>query len=148
MKIYIASSWKHKHGVVMLTQLLRDKGHEVLSWIENSGMEPSDDFEKWVKSVKAGECFKFDTVSASNCDVLIYYGNAGKDAAAETGIAYANGCLILGLYSKGEDFGLMRRLINYWFNSVFDLINELDKIYTSNEIYSNKNTRAFNRSRI
>jgi len=36
MKIYIASSWKNQHGVEMLTALLREKGHVVVSWVENN----------------------------------------------------------------------------------------------------------------
>jgi hypothetical protein len=36
MKIYIASSWKNQHAVEMLTALLRDRGHEVLSFVENN----------------------------------------------------------------------------------------------------------------
>lgn len=35
-KIYIAASWKHEHAVEMLTALLRQKGHEVLSFVENN----------------------------------------------------------------------------------------------------------------
>ena len=36
MKIYIASSWKNQHAVEMMTDMLRDKGHSVLSFVENN----------------------------------------------------------------------------------------------------------------
>lgn len=36
MNIYIASSWKNQHAVEMMTALLREKGHTVLSFIENN----------------------------------------------------------------------------------------------------------------
>ena len=34
MKIYIASSWKNQHAVEMLTDILRYKGHDVVSFVE------------------------------------------------------------------------------------------------------------------
>jgi hypothetical protein len=37
MKIYIAASWKHQHAVEMLTVLLRERNHEVLSFVEKEG---------------------------------------------------------------------------------------------------------------
>src|SRR5574343_86553 len=88
MKIYIASSWKNQHGVEMLTKLLRDQGHEVISWVENNygeghGANKPINFEEWVKTEKADNSFYFDTEGARNCDIFIYYGPAGKDAAAE-----------------------------------------------------------------
>lgn len=36
MNIYIASSWKNQHSVEMLTALLREKGHTVLSFVEKN----------------------------------------------------------------------------------------------------------------
>lgn len=39
MKIYIASSWKNQHGVEMLTKLLREKNHTVVSLNEIENYE-------------------------------------------------------------------------------------------------------------
>jgi hypothetical protein len=116
MKVYIAASWKHKHAVEMLTDMLRDKGHEVLSFIENSNEEGSADlpFEEWVETEKAEQSFQYDTQSAMDADVVIYVGPSGKDAAAECGIAYACCKPIIGLSGKGEDFGLMRKMFTWW----------------------------------
>lgn len=36
MKIYIASSWKNQHAVEMLTDRLREIGHEVISFVEKA----------------------------------------------------------------------------------------------------------------
>jgi hypothetical protein len=136
MKIYIASSWKNQHAVEMLTALLREADHEVISWIENNyGENPNNsgnsqakkfDFEEWVNSPEADQSFAFDTIGAATCDLLIYVGPAGKDAAAEVGIAYARNIRIIGLWSKGEDFGLMRKMFHKWFERYTDLLIEVD----------------------
>lgn len=123
MKIYIASSWRHEHGVTMLTDLLRKEGHEVISWIENNygegyGAEKSMPFEEWMKTDSADKSFQFDTNGAMTSELIIYYGNGGKDAAAEVGMAYASGLPIIGLYQKGEDFGLMRKMMVSWVSSI------------------------------
>lgn len=118
MKIYIASSWKHKHGVEMLTTLLRDAGHEVISWIENCSHEGAEGFVfwDWFKTDEADECFMFDIQGAMTSDLVIYYGNAGKDACIEIGAAYGSGVEVIGLHSKGEDMGLMSKIISHWFS--------------------------------
>lgn len=133
MKIYIASSWKNQHGVEMLTRILRLEGNEVVSWIENNYEEKHApnlkfDFEKWVNSNESNKSFKFDTQGAMTCDLLIYYGQAGKDAAAECGMAYAKGVPMIALWSKGEDFGLMRKMFNAWFSSHIEILDFIKQL--------------------
>jgi hypothetical protein len=131
MKIYIASSWKNQHAVEMLTQLLRDRGHQVVSFVENNYGEGHNhvtkkfDFETWVGTPDAEQSFKFDTDGATKSDLVIYIGPSGKDAAAEVGAAWASGVPILGLYAKGEDFGLMRKMIHKWYCRYSDLLVEI-----------------------
>lgn len=119
MTIYIASSWKNQHAVEMLTALLRAKGHTVISWIENNYGELATikelSFESWVNSEAADKSFSFDTNGAMNSDLVIYVAPSGKDACAEVGMAYAKGVTIIGLYAKGEDLGLMRKIMIMWF---------------------------------
>lgn len=119
MKIYIASSWKNQHAVEMLTALLRERGHEVFSFVENNYGEGHAankpmDFEEWVQTDKAVKSFKYDTESAMGADLVIYIAPSGKDAAAECGMAYAKGVPMVALYAKGEDFGLMRKMFAEW----------------------------------
>lgn len=137
MNIYIAASWKHQHAVEMLTHLLRERGHIIFSFVENNYEEDhapgpdSFDFEKWVNTENAYKCFEYDTTSARDCDVCIYLAPSGKDAAAEVGIAFANKKYIIGLWAKGEDFGLMRKMITTWcrrYEEVIALINRLHKV--------------------
>lgn len=141
MKIYIASSWKNQHAVEMLTALLRECKHEVASFVENEhnqGCKNSESFysengekipfDKWIYSENGSKSFTFDTENAANCDLCIYISPSGKDAAAEVGISYGNNKPIIGLYAKGEDFGLMRRLVMNWFNNYRDLLANVELI--------------------
>lgn len=135
MTIYIASSWKNQHGVEMLTAILREKGHTVISWIENNYGEDHNhvtkkfDFETWVNSDEAVQSFEFDTNGATTSDLVIYYAPSGKDACAEMGAAWAAGVPILGLYAKGEYLGLMRKMVSKWFSRYTDLLQEVERIY-------------------
>ena len=132
MKIYIAASWKHQHAVEMLTAILREKGHVVLSFVENNHGEhlKSKDgkrlgFEEWIQTEEADQSFDYDTIGATRSHLVIYIGPSGKDAAAEVGAAWAAGVEILGLHAKGEDFGLMRKMI-YWFDNYRKLLEAVD----------------------
>jgi hypothetical protein len=128
MKIYIASSWRNQHAVELLTEKLRGTGHTVLSFIENnygeghSARKPMN-FEVWVKTSAADHAFEYDTTGATTADLVIYVGPSGKDAAAELGMAWAKGTPIFGLWAKGEDFGLMRKMITFWHDRYPDLLD-------------------------
>jgi len=127
MNIYIASSWKNQHAVEMLTARLRHLGHKVKSFVENDNFEHERNipFDDWVWSVEGSESFEFDTDGCRNSDLVIYIGPSGCDAWAEVGAAWAVGTVIFGLISKGEQIGLMRRMVT-WFKSVDELINSIE----------------------
>lgn len=137
MKIYIASSWKNQHAVEMLTALLREKGHEIVSWVENNYGETHNhvtkkfSFEEWVNSDEADQSFEFDTQGATQSNLVIYLGPAGKDACAELGAAWASGVPIIGLYAKGEDLGLMRKMVNRWYDRYTDVIDAVQEMELS-----------------
>ncbi len=120
----------------MLTSLLRDQGHTVSSWVENNYGEDHNhvtkkfDFETWVNSAEAQQSFDFDTHGATQSDLVIYYGPAGKDACAELGAAWASNCIIIGLYAKGEDLGLMRKMVPTWYHRYTDLL-EATRVWVS-----------------
>ena len=133
MKVYIAASWKHQHAVTMLTDLLRAMEIDVLSFVENNhgeqkGHAAYDErgkpmpFDEWVWSERGRKSFEYDTDGATKTDLVIYLGPSGKDAAAEIGAAWAVGTPVLGLHAKGEDFGLMRRMIE-WYENVPSLLD-------------------------
>lgn len=135
MKIYIASSWKNQHAVEMLTALLREQGHTVLSFVENQHGEMDSyhavedgkklSFEDWILTERAARSFIYDSEGAMYSDLVIYISPSGKDAAAEVGMAYAKGVPIIGLYAKGEDFGLMRKMFSKWFDNFRDLLEDI-----------------------
>lgn len=134
MKVYIASSWKNEHAVWMLAGLLRQRGHEVLSFVENCGREEHNakgkrmDFDKWVWSDEGAEKFVYDFGGAVNSDLVVYIGPSGTDAWAEVGAAYARGAgRIFGLWAKGEPAGLMRRMVE-WHKSVAELLEAVDEM--------------------
>jgi hypothetical protein len=136
MKIYIASSWKNQHAVMMMTEILRNLGHEVLSFVENNhgeqdGHKATEEgkpmgLDEWVWSIRGEKSFKYDTEAAMESDAVIYIGPSGCDAWAECGCAYARGVPIFALQSKGEQVGLMRRLAR-WFSTYPDLLTALDE---------------------
>jgi len=113
-----------------MTAILRSRGHCVLSFIEAAtSAEPgagSGDVEAWIASEDGEQKFKYDTTSAMTCDVLVYIGPAGTDAWAEIGAAWAHGIPILGLVAKGEQAGLMRRMVNSWFATYSALIEFME----------------------
>src|SRR6188768_3835026 len=126
MKIYIASSWKNQHAVEMFTALLRESGHEVLSFVENNrGENPNSSanekvfekpvpFEEWLTTEDAQRSFVYDTSGAMQSDLVIYISPSGTDAWAEVGAAYASKVPIFGLWAKGEQVGLMRKMVHVW----------------------------------
>ena len=112
---------------------MKEREYEVLSFVENSysegyasGDEPFD-FEKWMQTERANKSFDYDSQGAMTCNLLIYISPSGKDAAAECGMCYGqrfSGKTIpmYALYAKGEDFGLMRKMFDRWFDNYLDLI--------------------------
>jgi len=116
----------------MLTDLLRDAGHQVISFVEKAvndegRTEIKFDFVKWINSKDGDEKFIYDYQGATGTDLVIYVGPSGTDAWAEIGAAYASGIKILGLWAKGEPAGLMRKMVK-WFVDYRDLLMEVRKI--------------------
>jgi hypothetical protein len=137
MKIYIASSWKNQHAVEMLTDRLREEGHTILSFVENNhgeghGAEKPIPFEEWVLTDKASQSFEYDTNGATKSDLVVYISPSGTDAWAEIGAAWASGVPVLGLWAKGEQAGLMRRMVEWHhnFRSLLDTVNDYHKAKT------------------
>lgn len=133
MRIYIASSWRNQHAVEMLAERLADDGHDVVSFIaearrtEGNNVVAALDVEDRIMSPEGERRFRYDLDGACRSDVVIYLGPSGTDAWAEVGAAYACGVPILGLWAKGEQAGLMRRMVTRWFTDYRELLNHLAK---------------------
>lgn len=140
MKIYIASSWKNQHAVQMLTHLLRQDGFEVLSFVENNhgeqkGHAACDEtglpipFDEWVESERGQRSFEYDTNGATGADLVVYIGPSGTDAWAEVGAAWGVGVPIFGLWAKGEQSGLMRKMMAAWFDDWAELLASIKELW-------------------
>ncbi len=131
MKIYIAASWKHQHAVEMLTNLLEERGHTILSWLREGRPEEAflskKDLDAFIYSEVGQGVFNFCVTSVKSADLIIYVGPSGCDAWAEIGMAYGMGKPIFGLLAKSEDVGMMRHMIIEWFKSVNSLLENVDK---------------------
>jgi len=138
MTIYIASSWRNQHGVEMLTWFLREAGHKVVSFVEIETKDQHLPFEEWINSDGAQQCFHYDVSGATESDLVIYYGNSGKDACAEMGAAWAKGIPILGLWAKGEDMGLMRFMVTRWYTDYNELLKAVSEYAESCVFNKNK----------
>jgi len=133
MKIYIASSWKNQHAVEMLTGILRVFGHEVVSFVERAVTDEGRgnlafDVDKWIESDDGLDKFKFDLKGATTSDLVVYIGPSGTDAWAEVGAAWMARVPILGLWAKGENAGLMRRMMTGWYNNFQDLLDVIQDL--------------------
>lgn len=134
MKIYIASSWKNQHAVEMLTDSLEATGHEVASFVRQAA-NPEHlvrsgklDVEEWICSADGAAKFHYDTEGATKSDLVIYIGPSGTDAWAEVGAAWASGVLVLGLWAKGEQAGLMRHMVAAWHRDYRHLLRVVREI--------------------
>jgi len=150
-KVYIAASWKHEHAVRMLTDLLRDIGLEVLSFVENKlgkqdgyeALTPGGvkiDFDEWVYSERGEDSFYFDTNGATTADLVIYIGPSGTDAWAEVGAAWGAGQTIIGLWAKGEPAGLMRRMMVAWYTDHRTMLAAIKEMWSAEIGESNMKT--------
>ena len=133
MKIYIASSWKNQHAVEMMTRLLRERGHEVVSFVEKAIDDEGRtgvrrDLDKWIESEAGEDKFVFDLQAATQSDCVVYIGPSGIDAWAEIGAAWSKGIPIIGLWSKGEQAGLMRRMVT-WCHDYNEILNYVEPTY-------------------
>jgi len=134
MRIYIASSWKNQHAVEMLTECLEQRSHDVVSFVRQAAELEGRvrfgklDIEEWLKSEDASAKFRYDTDGATKSDLVIYIGPSGTDAWAEVGAAWASGVVVLGLWAKGEQAGLMRHMVAAWHKDFRHLLRVVDEI--------------------
>lgn len=126
----------------MLTEILRNGGHEVLSFVENNHGETNPNaphaatdeqgneipFEQWCWHERGRKSFEYDTNGATKSDLVIYLGPSGNDASAEMGAAWASKVPIFGLWAKGEQIGLMRRMMTMWFTDFRRMLVEIENL--------------------
>lgn len=110
-RIYIAASFRHKHGVRLLGRELRKLGCEILDWTAKAapppGLSPAERRIWMDTDLEGGQVYDFCRNACLNADLLIYYGESGQDSGVEVGLASASGVPILGIAGPLEGPGLM-----------------------------------------
>lgn len=111
LKIYIAASFKHLHGVRLLARELRNMGCEILDWTVKA-TPPAEltaaERRIWMDTDQnGGQVYEFCRNACISADLLIYLGASGQDAGVEIGLAAGAGIPILGIRGPLESPGLM-----------------------------------------
>lgn len=138
LKIYIAASFKHLHGVQLLGRELRRMGCEILDWTAKAKPPPgltSAERRIWMDTDQAGgQVFEFCKNACQTADLVIYYGESGQDAGVEIGFAVSCGIPVLGIRGPLESPGLMLHgAVTEWVDSAEDAVNLVRRILENPE---------------
>ncbi|MDR1776948.1 MAG: translation initiation factor 2 [Desulfovibrio sp.] len=126
--VYIAASFRHKHGVRLLGRELRSLGCELLDWTEKAvppaGLAPAQR-RIWMDTDRdGGMVYDFCKNACLTADMLIYYGASGQDAGVEVGLAAGVGIPVLGIRGPLEGPGLMLHgAVTFWVDSVEEALS-------------------------
>jgi len=128
MTIYVAGSFKHKHGVRLLGRELRSMGCRMLDWTEKAvpppGLTPAERRIWMDTDLDGGEVYAFCRDACLTADVVIYYGASGQDAGVEVGLAAGAGVPVLGIRGPLEGPGLMLHgAVGGWVDSVEEALD-------------------------
>lgn len=146
MKIYLASSWKMKDTVLIISEILRNSGHEVdafcdetnrisFNWNELIEIMKNEgtDIQKitaieMMQHWRVQEAFKEDKKWIDWADAVIMLMPCGRSAHLEAGYAVGSGkrLYIIGGFEKGEFetmYGFAHEM--YTYNELEKLIMEL-----------------------
>lgn len=133
LRIYVAGSFKHKHGVRLLGRELRALGCRMLDWTEKavppSGLTPAER-RIWMDTDRdGGQVYAFCRDACLNADLVIYYGASGQDAGVEVGLAAGSGVPVLGIRGPLEGPGLMLHgAVNVWVDSVEQALEIIGRV--------------------
>lgn len=133
MHIYIASSFKHKHGVRLLSDKLRSLGCNIFDWTEKASPPPgltSAERRIWMDTdINGGQVYEFCHKACVNSDLVIYYGASGQDAGVEIGLAKASNVPILGIRGPLESAGLMLHgSVLVWVDEIDDALQIIESV--------------------
>ncbi len=122
LTVYIASSFRHVHGVRLLSRELRRLGYELFDWTEEASPPEGLNAQErriWMDTDHGGEVYSFCAMACRTADMVVYLGASGQDAGVEVGMARASGVPILGIRGPLESPGLMLYgAVDAWVESV------------------------------
>lgn len=133
MIIYVAGSFKHKHGVRLLGRELRALGCRILDWTEKAapppGLTPAER-RLWMDTDReGGSVYAFCRDACLAADLVIYYGASGQDAGVEVGLAAGAGVPVLGIRGPLEGPGLMLHgAATAWVDSVEEALELIARL--------------------
>lgn len=128
--VYVAGSFRHRHGIRLLGRELESMGCELLDWTEKAspppGLSPAGR-RRWMDTdLEAGGVYRFCRDASINADLLIYFGESGQDAGVEVGLAAGNDVPVLGIRGPLEAPGLMLHgAVGHWVESIEDALDFL-----------------------
>ena len=136
LTIYIAGSFKHKHGVRLLGRELCLRGCRILDWTDKAvppvGLKPAERRIWMDTDHDGGVVYAFCRDACCTADLVIYYGASGQDAGVEVGLAAGSGVPILGICGPLEGPGLMLHgAVTLWVDSVEEALEAVDVILQS-----------------
>lgn len=136
--VYIASSFKHLHGVRLLGRELRAFGFDILDWTEKAtppaGLTPAERRQWMDTDIEGGQVFDFCRDACVQADILVYFGTSGQDAGVEVGIACGLGVPILGIRGPLEAPGLMLHgAMTVWAETIEEALALLRQVATHAE---------------
>jgi len=130
MKYFVASKWRNKESVNDLVRRLRDKGHEVFSFIESEvnfleGKTPEEEMQAfesiadWQNDARIKAVYQSDIDGLRDAEAFILLLPSGSSAHIEAGIAYGwnKKMICIGVIEKPETHYLI-------FESFYDTIDQ------------------------
>ncbi len=128
-RIYIASSFRHKYAVQMLSRLFTAVSPDIamLDWTEKAtppeGLS-ADQRRQWMDTDHGGNVYSFCRDACGSADLMIYLGHSGQDAGVEVGMAFGSGVEVIGLAGPLESPGLMLHgTVKEWAKDVEELVH-------------------------
>lgn len=133
LTVYVAGSFKHKHGVRLLGRELRALGCHMLDWTEKAvpppGLTPAER-RIWMDTDRdGGQVYSFCRDACLNADLVIYYGQSGQDAGVEVGLAAGAGVPVLGIRGPLEGPGLMLHgAVSAWVDGIEEALGLVGRV--------------------
>ena len=133
LTVYVAASFKHKHGVRLLGRELRALGCSLLDWTEKAAPPPGlTPLERriWMDTDQdGGQVYAFCRDACLTADLVIYYGASGQDAGVEVGLAAGTGVPVLGIRGPLEGTGLMLHgAVTAWVDGAEEALDVLARL--------------------